>query len=119
MTYRNATLTERRVRDGKMPYSQSVTGTSGGSVAVDPKYQVTVLEIVGASDNTFTLADGIEGQRAVFRAGSKGGAGNGVLTPTNLNGGTSITFTAAGDNVEMEFFDGGWNVTGLSGATVS
>lgn len=119
MTYRNATLNERQVRDGKLPYSQSVTGTSGGSVVVNPRYQVSVLEIVGASNNTFTLGDGVEGQRMVVRAGSKGGAGNGVLTPSNLNGGTSVTFTAAGDNVEMEFFDGGWNVTGLSGATVS
>lgn len=119
MSYRNATLTERRVRDGHLPYSQSVTGTSGGSVALNPRHQVTVLEIVGASNNTFTLGDGVEGQRAVFRAGSKGGAGNGVLTPTNLNGGTSVTFDAADEVAEMEFFDGGWNVTGLSGAAVS
>lgn len=112
MTYRNATLLERQVRDGKRPYSQSVTGVSGDSVAIDPSYQVTVLEIVGASNNTFTLGDGVEGQHMTLRAGSKGGAGDGLLQPSNLNGGTTITFDAADETAELEFFDGGWNMIG-------
>lgn len=119
MVHRDATLEERRVRDGKLPYSQTVTGTSGGSVAVNPRFQFTILEIKGASNNDFTLADGIDGQRMVVRAGSKGGSGDGLLKPDNLNGGSQITFNNADEVAELEFADGGWNVTGLSGATLS
>lgn len=117
--YRQATLQEREVRDAKLPFSQVVTGTSGGSVAVNPRHQVTLLDVVGSSDNTFTLGDALEGQVMTVRAQSVGGTGNGVLTPSNLGNGTSITFTAAGETAEMMFADGVWNVTGIQGAAVS
>ena len=45
--------------------------------------------------------------------------GDGTLTPSNLAGGTTITFDAVGDTATLVFDGTNWNVAGISGAVVA
>ena len=45
--------------------------------------------------------------------------GDGTLTPSNLAGGTTITFDAVGDSVHLLFTAAAWYVVGISGAAVA
>ena len=58
-----------------------------------------------------TLADGVHGQ--VKKIQMIVDAGNAVLTPTNLTGGTTITFADVGDVAELMFNSGSWQVMAL------
>ena len=42
-----------------------------------------------------------------------------TITPTNLDGGTTITLNAVGDTVLLIFNDGAWQVIGGNGAVVA
>lgn len=64
-----------------------------------------------------TLADGVAGQRKTIVHVVDGGSG--VLTPTNFGNGTTITFTDAGDAVELVFVASAWWVVALNGAVVA
>lgn len=56
-----------------------------------------------------TLADGVEGQRLTIIMVVDGG--DGTLTPSNLAGGTTITFDN-NDTAELLFASGAWYVLG-------
>lgn len=58
------------------------------------------------STDAGTLADGKKGQfkRIVMTVDG----GDGTLTPSNLSGGTTITFSAIGDTAELYFNGSGW-----------
>lgn len=45
--------------------------------------------------------------------------GDGTLTVTNLQGGTTITFNDAGDFVYLFYQDAKWNILTNSGCTVA
>lgn len=65
-----------------------------------------------------TLADGTEvGQRKKIKLVVDGG--DGTLTPTNLAGGTTITFNDANDYVELIWDGANWNVIENFGTTVA
>ena len=89
------------------------TLTGAGAVSVDT--YATVLITTGA--NALTLAAGTNGQRKLIKLKTDGG--DGTLTPSALEGGTTITFDDAGDFVELVYLDSKWNIIVNSGATVA
>lgn len=89
--------------------------TLTGAGAVNITTHSTLLVTTAA--DALTLADGAEGQYKFIKMKTDGG--DGTLTPTNLAGGSTITFDAVGDSVLLFFLDGEWNVVGNSGCTVA
>lgn len=91
---------------------QAITGAG----AVDAITGVTQYTSDGAAQ-ALTLVDGYIGQRKIIVHVVDGGSG--VLTPTNGLGYTTITFTTAGEAVELMFLAGGWAVIGFGGLTAT
>lgn len=73
--------------------------------------------LVTTSADALTLAAGTEGQHKFIRMKTDGG--DGTLTVTNLQGGTTITFNDAGDFVELFYLDAKWHIVTNSGASVA
>jgi hypothetical protein len=76
----------------------------------------TILTSGGAE--TRTLGNGVEGQRKILVGGATV-SGNITITPTNLQGYTSIVIGAAGRGCELLFAAGQWHCFSLGGATIS
>lgn len=91
---------------------QSITGAG----AVDVITEITQFTSDGAAQ-ALTLADGYIGQRKIVVHVVDGGSG--VLTPANGLGYTTITFTTAGEAVELVFLSGGWAVIGIGGLSAT
>ncbi len=91
---------------------QAITGAG----AVDVITDVTQFTSDGAAQ-ALTIADGYIGQRKIVVHVVDGGSG--VLTPANALGYTDITFTTAGEAVELMFLAGGWAVIGFGGLTAT
>lgn len=89
-------------------YPQSITGPG----AIDVTSSVTYLTTTGA--DSYSLADGIQGQRKYILIISHGG--NAVITPDNFGDGTTITFTDVDKAVDLMFLNGKWHRMGGSGA---
>jgi len=83
----------------------SVTDTDACSVA----NYFSTLTTTGAA--VPTLADGIEHQMKKIQMIVD--AGDAVLTPATLTGGTTITFADVGDTAELVFYKGSWQVVAL------
>lgn len=94
-----------------------ITATGGGAYVLDP---TPLLNVISNTDgaNTGTLADGEQGQLKTIVAPVVT-AGSFVLTPTNFNNGTTITFDAAGESATLIWAAGSWHVLALNGATVA
>lgn len=72
-----------------------------------------------AGGDAFTLANSTQvGQRKKIRLVVDGG-GDGVVTPTSLSGGTTITFNDANDYVELIWNGSAWVVLENSGTTIA
>lgn len=83
------------------------TRSGAGTLAI---YKPVAHIATGAAD-ALTLLDGAAGQRmSVIMTVDNG---NGTVTPSNLAAGTTITFSAVGQNAELLFTNGEWNM--LSG----
>lgn len=97
--------------------SSDTTSTQAlsGAGAVDVVNSITEVTTTGA--DALTLADGSEGQHKYIVMVADGG--DGTLTPTNLAGGTTITFNDVGDAVHLLFTSGSWFIVGNNGATVA
>ena len=101
--------------NGFIQYTQSAQ-TLTGAGAVDITSQITHFTDTGT--NALTLADGADGQtKIICQIATAGGAG--TLTPSNLAGGTNITFNAVGENAQLLFTNDSWHVIGISGATIA
>ena len=102
--------------------SDTVSGAllTGAQLLPDDRsaFGPTELALTQAVDQNFILEDGDEAQRKLIYATDMGGAGNGVVTPTNLAGGSIITFSAAGHYSELIFMNTQWVQTAGT-ATVS
>lgn len=73
-----------------------------------------------ATGNALTLADGVEGQlKTIVYVAEAAGADTGILTPTNLGAGTTITFTNVGDACILQFLGTEWWAISLRGATLA
>lgn len=91
------------------------TQSLSGAGAVDVTNMIT--EITTGGSDALTLADGAEGQHKYITMISDGG--DGTLTPTNLAGGSTITFDDVGDSVHLLFTNGAWCIVGQNGVTVA
>lgn len=86
-----------------------------GAGAVNLTTLITTVTTTGA--DALTLADGTAGQIKIITMITDGG--DGTLTPTNLAGGTTITFNDVGDSVILCFVDSEWQILANNGATVA
>ena len=90
-----------------------VLAAGGGAVTITEYY--TTMATDGGGD-AMTLADStVVGQLKKIQLITDGG-GDAVLTPTTLNGGTTITFADAGDFCVLMWDGSGWQVLELNNA---
>jgi len=112
--------------------AQAFTGTQtfngpivGGAQALSGPGAVNITQITTkftstATGNALTLADGAEGQiKVIVYVAEAAGADTGVLTPTNLGAGTTITFNNVGDACILQFLGTDWWAVSLRGAVLA
>lgn len=100
------------------PVIEGVQSLSGAG-AVNITQPVTKFTST-ATGNALTLADGVEGQlKTIVYVAEAAGADTGILTPTNLGAGTTITFTNVGDACVLQFLGTDWWAISLRGATLA
>ena len=89
--------------------------TAAGAVNIT----AAITTIASAGAIALTLIDGLAGQLKFITMISHGGTA--TLTPTTLNGWTTIKFDSDGDSVTLLFTDAtnGWCVVGAHGATIA
>jgi hypothetical protein len=93
------------------------TATGGGS-AVALSLNTAHSTIVTSGAQSFTLANGVNGQLKTISMVTDGG--DATLTPATLNGGTTITFGDVGDGVVLMYnTTGGWAVLANNGCAVA
>jgi hypothetical protein len=94
--------------------------TQSGAGALSVSVSSIALTTTGVA-NALTLANGTAGQLLTISHVSRGGGtGTAVLTPTTTNGYTTITFTATGDSVMLQYHTtGGWHIVGSRGVTIA
>ena len=99
-------------------FIQGVQSLSGAG-AVNITQPVTAFTST-ATGNALTLADGVVGQiKTIVYVAEAAGADTGILTPTNLGAGTTITFTNVGDACVLQFLGTDWWAISLRGATLA
>lgn len=83
--------------------------------AVDVTTSISHIDTVTATGaHAGSLADGTNGQIKIISMIADGG--DSVITPTNANGYTSITFNDVGDTAILVFTNAKWNIVSLHGA---
>jgi hypothetical protein len=96
--------------DAKVIFAGTETIAAGGTTtALDLTKTVHYID-ADAGGDTFTLADGVDGQIAIVLLTSS--TGTATVTPANLAGGTSVTLNADGDSVILQFMDTEWFILG-------
>ena len=90
----------------------------GTPAAIDVTHANSNLT-TATSQAYFGLADGQEGQRKFIKHKTRNNTTNAVITPTNLNKGTTLTSSAATDFLELLFQGGKWNVIANTGWTLA
>ena len=104
------------ISGGSLYLSQTAQSSTGTSTA-DLTKAVTELTLSSGSDAA-SLANGTVGQIKIFVV--VGGSGSCVLTPTTLNGGTTIAFNGIGDAVTLLYVATvGWTVIGSNSVVVA
>ena len=104
------------ISGGSLYLSQTAQSSTGTSTA-DLTKAVTELTLSSGSDAA-SLANGTVVQIKIFVV--VGGSGSCVLTPTTLNGGTTITFNGIGDAVTLLYVATvGWTVIGSNSVVVA
>lgn len=83
--------------------------------AVNLTTSTTTIASSGAI--ALTLADGTAGQLKTISMITDGG--DATLTPTNLQGGTTLTFNDVGDTVLLQFLGTKWAIVSNTGATLA
>lgn len=100
------------------PCVEAIQALSGPG-AVNITQPVTAFTSTGTGD-ALTLADGVAGQlKTIVYVAETAGADTGVLTPTNLGAGTTITFTDVGNACTLQFIGTEWWAISLRGATLA
>lgn len=95
--------------------AQSLSGAGAVNIT-----QLTTKFTSTATGNALTLADGVEGQiKVIVYVAEAAGADTGILTPTNLGAGTTITFNAIGDACILQFLGTDWWAVSLRGAVLA
>jgi hypothetical protein len=121
--------------DYKSTVDYYVSAVSGGSATVKQEVASEILAVVvdgtalpitkniitfdtTAGAQSFTLADGVQGQRIVMVMTVDGGT-NTVITPANLGNGSTLTFADVGDACEIIFLGTDWWVVGNTGVAIA
>jgi hypothetical protein len=99
------------------PSAATLTGGQDLGVA-DISTEPTRMTLTQAVDQRVTLAAGDEAQQKLIYVNTRSGAGNLVVVPSSVTGGTIITFNASGMWVELRYIAGAWVKTAGT-ATVS
>ena len=118
------TLTKRSTKGSALTYTEmddnfthldlyrSVENITGGGALST----TTAVSLISTTDaETYTLADGIEGQIKIIVM--KGDGGNATITPDNLVGFTAVRFTDVNNSVMFLYGSTGWNILALQQAT--
>lgn len=93
------------------------SATLSGAGAIPITTSLVKFTSTGAAQ-ALTLANGVDGQRLTIVHDVDGGSG--ILTPTTKTGFSTITFTNAGDTVDLVYVTTrGWMVTGSYLATIA
>jgi len=88
------------------------------SEAVDVSTSITHIDTVTATGaHAGGMADGTNGQIKIITMIADGG--DSVITPSNLAGGTTITFNDVGDTVVCLFTNSNWVVISNVGCTIA
>jgi hypothetical protein len=87
------------------------------STAIDISKVVTLIS-TGSAAIALTLADGSNGQLK-FLTMTVDGGGDAVITPTNLLGGSVLTFADVGDSVILLFTGSNWVIMSNNGVIIS
>lgn len=99
-------------------FIQGVQALSGAG-AVNITQPVTAFTST-ATGNALTLADGVVGQlKTIVYVAEAAGGDTGILTPTNLGAGTTITFNNVGDACVLQFIGTEWWAISLRGAVLA
>ena len=109
---------------GTFPFPAIRAGKTGepetlalaGAVSLDT--EPTIFAIAAGSDQAMTLGDGDETQRKLMYMSVRT-TNDAVVTPTNLTGGTTITFNSVGDWIELRFIAGSWVSVANSGVVIA
>jgi hypothetical protein len=110
---------------GALAIANGGTGASATVQALSGAGAVNITSLATtftstATGNALTLADGAQGQiKTIIYVAEAAGGDTGILTPTNLGSGTTITFNAVGDSVTLQFAGTDWWVVGFRGAVVA
>ena len=89
---------------------------SGGSV-IDVTSAITNLT-TDATD-ACSLVDGSQGQIKIIAMVTGTNTPVAVITPDNLDGGSTVSLNVVGDTVMLLFNDGGWQVIGGNSAVIA
>jgi O-acetylhomoserine/O-acetylserine sulfhydrylase-like pyridoxal-dependent enzyme len=84
--------------------------------AIDVTKSITHIDTT-AGAHAGTMANGTNGQIKIITMIVDGG--NSVITPTNLAGGTTITFDDVGDTAMLIFTNSNWVLISNNGCTVA
>ena len=118
------TLTLRNTKGSALSYAEmdanfthvdlfkSVENVTGGG-ALSTTTVVSFISTTGVE--SYTLADGVEGQQKIIIMKADGG--NATVTPTNLVGYTSVRLTGVNNNFHLLYGSTGWNIIALQNAT--
>ena len=89
--------------------------TAAGAVNIT----AAITTIASSGTDALTLIDGLPGQLKFITMISYGGVA--TLTPTTLNGWTTIKFNSDGDSCTLLFVDSsnGWSIVGEYGVTIA
>ena len=118
------TLTLRDTKGSALTYAEldanfthvdlykSVENVTGGG-ALSTTTVVSFISTTGTE--SYSLADGVEGQEKIIIMKADGG--NATVTPTNLVGYTAVRLTDVNNSFHLIYGSTGWNIIALQQAT--
>jgi len=98
--------------------AQSITADGSSTTAPNVTTAVTLINATSAT-HSCALADGADGQIKTIIDSSTSGTNAITITPTNLNGYSTITLNAPGETVTLLFKNSKWNVIADNGAVLA
>ena len=101
-----------------MPLIKGKESVRSDAGAIAKTSNIVLLKKTSIGVKAVTLADGKEGQEMRILMTQHTASGASVVTPTNLNGGATLSFDAVGETATLFFYGGAWNIISLNGTTL-
>ena len=98
--------------------AQSITADGSSTTAPNVTTAVTLINATSAT-HSCALDNGVDGQIKTIIDSSTSGTNAITITPTNLNGYSTITLNAPGETVTLLFKNSKWNVIADNGAVLA